>query len=138
MPVLMLASAMLVAGAACSSTASTKIAEPSATREAAAAPNVAGTLTNADGWPRVEGTRGKSYCEVLLARLVDGRLNAEVWNSYGLNDRPSDAWNALDANAIKAERGVLAVLLNGPRYWLMDAIEKSPSGTRQETTFGTS
>jgi hypothetical protein len=84
----------------------------------------------------VEGLRGERYCEVLLARLIDTRLNAEVWNTYGLNDCPPDEWAALDAEAIKAERqGVVAALLNGPRYWLMDAIEKKPS-ERQETAFG--
>ncbi|HEY8171872.1 MAG TPA: hypothetical protein VIH21_02195 [Dehalococcoidia bacterium] len=96
-----------------------------------------GTLTNADGWPRVEGLHGKRYCEVLLARVIDAHLNAEVWNSYGLNECPEDAWRALDAPAIKTERNVLAVLLNGPRYWLMDAIEKKPSDERETTTFGT-
>jgi hypothetical protein len=85
----------------------------------------------------IEGLRGKRYCEVLLARVIDARLNAEVWNTYGLNDCSPDAWAALDAEAIKTERGVIAALLNGPRYWLMDAIEKKPTGERQETTFGT-
>ncbi|MBI5283943.1 MAG: hypothetical protein HY874_02525 [Chloroflexi bacterium] len=94
-------------------------------------------MTNDQGWPRVEGLRGKRYCEVLLLRIIDGRLNGEVWNSFGLNECPDDAWKALDATAIKAERGVLAVMLNGPRYWLMDAIEKKPAGERQTTTFGT-
>ena len=46
-PILMLTGAMLVAGAACSSTASAKTAEPSATREAAAAPNIAEALRKA-------------------------------------------------------------------------------------------
>ncbi|MDP9235883.1 MAG: hypothetical protein M3P30_00540 [Chloroflexota bacterium] len=138
---LVFAGAGLILGLACSSTASMKSAHPSATAaassEAAAKVNATGTLTNAQGWPRVEGLRGKRYCEVLLARIVDGRLNAEVWNSYGLNDCPDDAWQALDATAIKTERGVVAALRNGPRYWLMDAIEKKSMGARETTTFGT-
>jgi hypothetical protein len=73
---------------------------------------------------------------VLLLRLIEGRLNAEVWNSYGLNDCPDAAWKALDPSAIKTERGALAALLNGPRYWLMDAIEKKPDGERRESDFG--
>ncbi|HYM14642.1 MAG TPA: hypothetical protein VEZ14_03720 [Dehalococcoidia bacterium] len=81
--------------------------------------------------------RGKRYCEVLLARIIDGRLNAQVYNTYGLNDCPDAAWRALDPAAIKAQRGVLAALLNGPRYWLMDAIEKQPPAARETTTFGT-
>lgn len=129
----MLAGVTLIAGAACGSTSPTSSAEPSPSREAAAA----GTLTNDQGWPRVEGLRGKRYCEVLLLRIVEGRLNADVWNSFGLNECPDEAWKALDAPAIKADRGVLAALLNGPRYWLMDAIEKKPDGERRTTTFGT-
>ncbi len=137
---ILLVGVTLIAGVACNSKASSKSAEPAATpaasREAATGGDPTGTFTNAHGWPRVEGTRGRRYCEVLLARLVDGRLKAEVWNTYGLNDCPPAAWNALDAGAIKAKRGVLAVLLNGPRYWLMDAIEKDPAGPRQQTMFG--
>jgi hypothetical protein len=129
----------LLAGMACSGgessdTLVTGTPALSGTSTAAIAPAVS---TSADGWPRVEGLRGERYCEVLLARVTDARLNAEVWNTYGLNDCPPDAWAALDAEAIKTERGVIAALLNGPRYWLMDAIEKKPSGERQETTFGT-
>lgn len=128
----------LAFGAACSS------AEPSAEDAtpapagATASPDVGatGTRTNAQGWPRVEGLRGKRYCEVLLARVVEQRLNAEVWNTFGLNECPEDAFRALDPAAIKEEREVLFAMLNGPRYWLMDAIEKQPDGERQETTFG--
>ncbi len=100
-------------------------------------PAAGGTLTNADGWPRVEGMRGDRYCEVLLASVVEGHLNAKVWNTYTLNDCPDAQWKALDAAAIKTERGALAAILNGPRYWLMDAIEKKPPpGAREETLFG--
>ena len=134
-------SVILAVSAACGTTESSGGAGPSdasaTTIENSAAPTPGGTLTNGLGWPRAEGLRGERYCEVLLARIIDERLNAEVWNSYGLNDCPPDEWNALDAEAIKAERGVIAALLNGPRYWLMDAIEKKPGGERQETTFGT-
>ncbi len=129
----------LVAGFACGSNGSSGSEGASRTSGASAdatAP-ATGMLTNADGWPRVEGLRGERYCEVLLARIIEARLSAEVWNTYGLNDCPPDAWAALDAEAIKAERSVNAALLNGPRYWLMDAIEKKPTGQRQETTFGT-
>lgn len=132
----MLAGVALIAGAACSSASSTSSAEPAASPVTTAV-DAAGTLTDDQGWPRVEGLRGKRYCEVLLLRIIDGRLNGEVWNSFGLNECPDEAWKALDAAAIKGERGVLAALLNGPRYWLMDAIEKEPAGARQTTTFGT-
>lgn len=129
----------LALAAACNSTESSDSpgsGTPASTHEPASSANPPGTLTNDQGWPRVEGLRSQRYCEVLLASVVDGRLNAAVWNSFGLNDCPDAAWKALDAGAIKSERGVIAALLNGPRYWLMDAIEKKPSGERQVTTFG--
>jgi hypothetical protein len=54
-----------------------------------------------------------------------------------LSDCPDEQWTALDATAIKAaHEGVLFVLLNGPRYWLMDAIEKKSSGPQETETFG--
>jgi hypothetical protein len=95
------------------------------------------TLTSESGWPRREGLRGARYCEVLLLELVDGILTAEVWNTIGLSECPQDEWEALNPAAIKTERGVLAALLNGPRYWLADAIEIAPSGPQPRTTFGT-
>lgn len=138
LPLLLLVGVGLTLAVACGSTESSD-AVPSATADAegSTTATATGTLTNDQGWPRVEGLRGERYCEVLLARIVDTRLNAEVWNTYGLNDCPPDAWEALDVTVIKTERGVIAALLNGPRYWLMDAIEKKSGGERQETTFGT-
>lgn len=132
---LLLVGAGFALGVACSSNNSPEA--PPTTDPSAASAGPDGTLTNDQGWPRVEGLRGKRYCEVLLARVIEDHLNAEVWNTFGLNECPEDAWKALDAAAIKTERGVLAALLNGPRYWLMDAIEKEPVGERQTTTFGT-
>ncbi len=133
---LMLAAVALLILGACSSTSSKSNATTAPTSKTFTAKEVT-TLTNDQGWPRVEGLHGKRYCEVLLARLNAGRLNADVWNSYGLNECPEAAFKALDAAAIATERGVLRALLNGPRYWLMDAIEKKPVAEPQKTTFGT-
>jgi len=38
-----------------------------------------------------------------------------------INDCPQELWETLDANAIAAETGAIAVKLNGPRYWTLDA-----------------
>jgi hypothetical protein len=130
-------------GLACSVLVNAACSSDSADDANAIRPTVAteGTLTNADGWPRVEGLRDKRYCEVLLLRIIEGRINAEVWNSFGLSECPQTEWDALDPVAIKdeyASTGVLFAMLNGPRYWTMDAIEKNPRGEeRREATFGT-
>ena len=76
-----------------------------------------------------EQVHGARYGEVLL---VTGRLNrieASVYNTLGLNDCPDDLWQALDPEAIKKEYQARAVILNGPRYFLMDKIAIADPGT---------
>jgi hypothetical protein len=70
------------------------------------------------------GMRGKRYCEVLLVRPSDGRISADVYNSYPLNECPQEQWAALDAKAIAAAASAPLAVLNGPRFWLMDRVEK--------------
>jgi hypothetical protein len=68
--------------------------------------------------------RTKRYCEVLLVRVVDGQASADVYNSFPLNDCPAELWTELDTAAIASAEGVTLAVLNGPRFWLMDRIEK--------------
>lgn len=79
---------------------------------------------------------GKRYGEVLLVEIGPSGPQATVYNTFGLNDCPAQLWSALDAQAIAAENGAAAALLNGPRYWLMNTIEKAPQGPRETKTFG--
>lgn len=85
----------------------------------------------------VKGFRGKRYGEVLLisAQSGDGP-QATVYNTFGLNDCPAELWSKLDANTLAKDHGAAAALLNGPRYWLMDSIEKEASGEPEIATFG--
>lgn len=69
-----------------------------------------------------EHVRGARYGEVLLVTGHLHRLEATVYNTLGLNDCPDDLWQALDAEAIKETFRARAVILNGPRYFLMDKI----------------
>jgi hypothetical protein len=89
-----------------------------------------------EGAPVRVGLRNLRYGEVLLLRAVDGRFEAEVWNTMGMNDCPQDAWDELDAEAIAADRGALLALLNGPRYWVLDYITANIRAEAPETTFG--
>ncbi|MCV7028888.1 hypothetical protein [Mycobacterium sherrisii] len=79
---------------------------------------------------------GKRYGEVLLVEVGESGPQATVYNSFGLNDCPAELWSKLDAAAIAAEHGAAAALLNGPRYWLMNEIEKHAEGPQQRMTFG--
>jgi len=63
---------------------------------------------------------GDRYCEYLVAKGRLPKLVATVWNTYGLNSCPQRLWQASDVTKLKARFKALAVVLNGPRYWLMD------------------
>jgi hypothetical protein len=79
---------------------------------------------------------GKRYGEVLLVTPGEAGPQANVYNSFPLNDCPAELWSALDAQAIATENGAAAALLNGPRYWLMNSIEKEQQGPQIRKTFG--
>jgi hypothetical protein len=79
---------------------------------------------------------GKRYGEVLLVEIGEFGPQATVYNSFPLNDCPAELWSALDPQAIAAENGAVAALLNGPRYWLMNDIEKEQQGPQERKTFG--
>ncbi len=79
---------------------------------------------------------GRRYCEVLLVKSVNGAPTADVYNSFPLNTCPTDKWAALDAAALATSEGVTAVVKNGPRFWLMDRIEKAAATDAPHKTFG--
>ena len=83
-----------------------------------------------------EDLSGKRYGEVLLVEVGESGPQATVYNSFPLNDCPAELWSKLDPQAIAGENGAAAALLNGPRYWLMNAIEKEPQGPQERKTFG--
>ena len=79
---------------------------------------------------------GKRYGEVLLVEVGASGPQATVYNSFPLNDCPAELWAKLDPQVIAAENGAAAALLNGPRYWLMNAIEKDQQGQQERKAFG--
>ena len=78
---------------------------------------------------------GARYGEVLLVKGHLNHIEATVYNTLGLNDCPDTLWNKLDADEIKKEHHARAVVLNGPRYFLMDSISGAQV-SREVTTFG--
>jgi haloalkane dehalogenase len=71
---------------------------------------------------------GARYGEVLLVTGQLNRIEATVYNTLGLNDCPEDLWRALDPDAIKRHFRARAVVLNGPRYFLMDKVSIANPG----------
>jgi hypothetical protein len=65
--------------------------------------------------------RGVRYCEVLAVKN-EGGLSADVYGTQGLSDCPLSQWEALDPDAIQQELGALAIVMNGPRFWLIDTV----------------
>ena len=75
------------------------------------------------------GLHDARYCEIIELRGALPNASATVWNTIGLNDCPAKWWNAFDAADLAKERGALAVVLNGPRHFLMDSVTASPGRT---------
>jgi hypothetical protein len=80
--------------------------------------------------------RGKRYCEVLLLHPAPAGLTADVYNSYPMNDCPQSDWEALNAQQLAQENQALIANLNGPRYWLMDSIDKTVGTSGPTKDFG--
>lgn len=85
---------------------------------------------------RLTGLHGLRYGEVLLVHPDEGHYRADIWNSMGLNECPQDLFDSIDADAVALEHDALLALKNGPRYWLMDAIENVPRSDRRIESFG--
>jgi hypothetical protein len=86
----------------------------------AQAPGVAKSVTNGDiitfdAW-------NARYCEIFLIKGEPGNLEADVYNTLGLNTCPPDQLKALDSEALKQQYHALGVFKNGPRYWVVDKL----------------
>jgi haloalkane dehalogenase len=64
--------------------------------------------------------RNVRYCEIFVAMRHGMSATASVYNTLGLNDCPADKWKALNPDKLKKELHAAAVILNGPRYFVMD------------------
>ncbi len=83
---------------------------------------------------RLDNLRDLRYCELLLVGgdALAQDLRVAIYNTTDLNQSanprdscPAVLWNAVEAWQIQQQLQVLAVLRNGPRYWLMDWMELS-------------
>ena len=86
--------------------------------------------------PQQDDMRDTRYCEVLLVSLATGQPVATVYNTYPLNLCPADKWTALDPKAIAAQYGAAVAMLNGPRHWMINHVEKVGESSFQKADFG--
>jgi len=61
------------------------------------------------------------YCEIFILRGTVPDAKVRVFNTIGLDRCPAKKWNAIDPSALAQQLGAKAVILNGPRHWLMDS-----------------
>ncbi len=97
------------------------------------------TSTTAPAGPAmrsVTGMYGDRYCELLLVQPGAAGLRAQVYASYTLNECPQAAWDALDTAAIARSENVPIAQRNGPRYLLMDRVQKVVAPETVEKDFG--
>jgi hypothetical protein len=81
----------------------------------------------------ISGVRNTRYCEIIPVLREGLHLKATVYNTLGLNDCPASVWNAITEDAMKRRFGAITVLLNGPRFFLMDQITASGATKSGET-----
>ncbi len=82
---------------------------------------------------QTNGIRGDRYCEVVLS---EGWFNFAIYNTMGLNHCPQSRWDSLRVSNIKKETGASKVILNGPRYWTIDAAQNTRMVKPEEKDFG--
>lgn len=68
------------------------------------------------------------YGEVVVVTGNPFHLVGHVYNTIGLNNCPEALWKTLDPAKLKKEYHAIAVLLNGPRYFMMDRISLAKPG----------
>ncbi len=66
--------------------------------------------------------RDARYCEIIPIDLTLEGLRASVYNTLDFDDCPADKWEALTQIELLRQFETLAVVMNGPRHFLMDDI----------------
>ena len=85
----------------------------------------------------ISNLRNQRYCEVLIGKRDWLKLEVRVFNTQGLNLCPEAQWSALTKESIVKDYDASIVILNGPRYWMMDEIQASGNTVNDvKETFG--
>jgi len=76
-----------------------------------------------------DNLRGVRYCEIFVITHDLNQIRAAVYNTLGCNDCPQEQWQALDPDALKKAFKADAIIMNGPRHWMMDKLSfELPAG----------
>jgi hypothetical protein len=74
-------------------------------------------IDHGDNW------RNLRYGEIIPVFRSGTTLYMEVYNSVESNELPQELWGKLDAEAMEKEFDAEKVLLNGPRYWVINKMD---------------
>nr|WP_245404696.1 hypothetical protein [Ancylobacter gelatini] len=66
--------------------------------------------------------RDARYCEIVPVHVTREGLRASVYNTLGFDDCPAGKWEAITRLDLLRQFETLAVVMNGPRHFLMDGI----------------
>ena len=83
-----------------------------------------------------DNLRGARYGEIFVITGHVNHIRGAVYNTLGLNDCPQEQWNALDPDEIKKETNARAIIMNGPRYFLMDKSQVALENPEDVVSFG--
>jgi len=127
--------ALVACGGDTESVATDSVVEAPTTAPATEPPVTEAPVTEAPSTTATPGTAMRSlrYCEVVLLAPGAEGIVATVYNSYPLNECPQSQWEAIDTEQIAVDTGAVFVLKNGPRFWLMDSVERGNSDVVSET-----
>jgi hypothetical protein len=78
----------------------------------------------------------RRYCEVLLVDVQGDDATITVFNTTSFNECPAEQWEMLDETAIAQDEGATLAILNGPRYFTVDAAMAGQSVTGETKDFG--
>lgn len=70
----------------------------------------------------VKDKRNLRYGEIIPVFAKGAKLYVEVYNTMGSNELPQELWEKLDAKEMAKTYGAKKVILNGPRYWVLNDI----------------
>jgi hypothetical protein len=67
--------------------------------------------------------RNLRYGEIIPIYRKGAKLYIEVYNTIDSNELPQELWEKIDTEKLAKEYGAMKVLYNGPRYWVVNAID---------------
>jgi len=77
--------------------------------------------------------RNRRYCEIITHERW---LSFAVYNTIHYNNCPQELWKNITEDTIKEQTHSSVVILNGPRYFIVDGVQATPLETEPTTLSG--